>query len=258
MFHRFTITDGTRVLIFSAFAYLLAYMFLLSYLNHFGINSLAITITIPNLIVSLAALGFALFVLDQLAELWRELEPALRGNGPVTQLLRENLRNLFALSIMVALLYGLTGEIAWLFYVVGLVYLVFPLLGALFYMLFKKKSFTQGLAQIYKNRDEQHPSQQKKLPSYTESLAVYIGAAILLIAIASLSGKVFAVYSTDFFIVGESKNIKELLIQKNDDELLVKRFNTSTHKFEGGFQFRHYEDSLSLNERYSIKKIENN
>ncbi|AHB42789.1 hypothetical protein RAAC3_TM7C00001G0953 [Candidatus Saccharibacteria bacterium RAAC3_TM7_1] len=117
MFRNFTITDGTRVLIASAFAYALAYVFLYSYLAHFGVSSLAISITIPDLVVSIAGLLIMLFCLDQLAELWRELEPSLRKNHPVAKLVREGLRGTFGIGVIVLLIYGLSGVVVWLLFV---------------------------------------------------------------------------------------------------------------------------------------------
>lgn len=257
MFEKIKLPDGMTVLAVSAVSYVSAFLYQWAYLHYFDISYRAIEITIPNLIVSLAAVTFVLLGFDNVASIWREFRGSLDGRNAIHRYIGQLVRTFTGIAVVFMFLFSIGSPFSLSRYVLlGVVMLLaFRAPEPFFWMTIKKLSFKKSLELMYEKFDKgMEDERAQKSFSYMEKYANLVIAGLLLGVAALTAGRGMASSMKYLYVIETHDNIKTVLVQKNEDTLVVKDFNTKTKQLNPGFTLLKISDRQTFQERLQIKK----
>jgi hypothetical protein len=244
------IPSGVLVFGLTIVGYTAAYMFQYGYLHYFDIGRVAIEIDIPTLIISILVTLFALISIDNLSDPYRALIRAIGGNEAIQRYKIAQAR--YWLTVAPTLLLGWYGiglghwEVTWIFIIgMGIVLQIEPLGYAI-----RNKSFKKGLEKYYSHRDNSATTDEGYVSKYVR----FIGWAILLFAVSLAAGRYWGSLQIYAYTTADKGNIKEVLIQKYADAMVVKDFDTTKKALLPGFTIKTTPDSVSLSQKIKIQQ----
>ncbi len=235
----------------TAFAYLLGYTYQSAYLKYYEVSAYEVEVSVNNLIIASIGIFFVLFAIDQIAVLYRAFLWEPDSNKPSNRYIRMVLK--VGATLLVTLAYLESINISDLMpFVVGsaVVFVLFAIEPL--WSLKKGKGITQALEEMYKKKDTESKDPEK-YNTYFEKYGVFIRWGLLLYALASIGGYIHASLLPQLYIYSEKDQVKELIVLKNGDTFVTKRYNVDTHEFEPGYTVQKIQDKLVLDKMQQIK-----
>lgn len=236
----------------TALAYAAAYAFQFGFLHHYGVSFRAIDINFTTLIVGLAGTLYVIFIADQFMTAYRIFYRRLSSETPEQRFKLRLARTFLVLITLNVGLYAIgTSMIVFLIMNATVVIQVFsePLASVL-----RFRSLHIGLKEMYKRIDEEREKKSEIVEPYFVQYMGHTLVVLLVIVSSLLGGKLYAQVQRNMYVIGDKDGIKTVLIQKNGDTLVTKKYDVISQKLEDGFGMERMPDNLYLKERVRISQ----